>query len=348
MSNKQRNRGFTLVELMISMVLGLVVVGGTISMVLANKRSYRTTEGLSQVQESSRTAYELLARDIREAGSVGCDGVSNRVANVVNGAPGVALLNFASGLKGYDNSASGDAIHGEIPVGTAVGQRVAGTDVLLMQSVTGSGLTVENTPSNTAANFKVNQANDELQNGDIVVVCDFDHATIVQITKGNSDNKTVVHDTGNNASPGNCSNGLGYPTPSPCSNAAGQSNGYIFDSGSVISRYQANAWYIGNNGRPETGGRSLFRRRLLPGYGFANEEMVAGVTDMQMRFRRAATSALVSAASISDPQWTEVNTVEVVLTLDSADRNISTDPATNSGRLQRPYSFMVAVRNRLP
>jgi type IV pilus assembly protein PilW len=80
-----RSRGFTLLELMISMVLGLVVIGGALGVVLSNRQSYRTNEGLSQVQERARTAFELLARDVRQAGVTGCNN-NGRVANVLNDA----------------------------------------------------------------------------------------------------------------------------------------------------------------------------------------------------------------------------------------------------------------------
>ena len=42
-----RSRGFSLVELMVAMALGLVIVGGVVSVMIANKRSYRTNEGLA-------------------------------------------------------------------------------------------------------------------------------------------------------------------------------------------------------------------------------------------------------------------------------------------------------------
>jgi prepilin-type N-terminal cleavage/methylation domain-containing protein len=51
-------RGFSLVELMISMLLGLVIIGAATGVILANRQSYRTNEGLSQIQESARTAFE--------------------------------------------------------------------------------------------------------------------------------------------------------------------------------------------------------------------------------------------------------------------------------------------------
>ena len=67
-----RARGFSLIELMIAMVLGLVVIGSAGAIYIANKRSYAATEVLSRVQESSRVAFELMARDIREAAAVPC------------------------------------------------------------------------------------------------------------------------------------------------------------------------------------------------------------------------------------------------------------------------------------
>ena len=54
--------GFTVVELMIAMLLGLIVIGGVVSVFLANQRTYRTNQALGDVQDSSRIAFELMAR----------------------------------------------------------------------------------------------------------------------------------------------------------------------------------------------------------------------------------------------------------------------------------------------
>ena len=62
--SKRKQRGFSLVELMIALVLGLMVIGGVTSVFLSNKQSFRTNTALSQVQENSRIAFELMARDI--------------------------------------------------------------------------------------------------------------------------------------------------------------------------------------------------------------------------------------------------------------------------------------------
>ena len=67
-----RQRGFTLTELLISLVLGIFVVGGVLSVFLGGLESFRTTDALSRIQESGRFALEIMRRDVRGAGYSGC------------------------------------------------------------------------------------------------------------------------------------------------------------------------------------------------------------------------------------------------------------------------------------
>jgi prepilin-type N-terminal cleavage/methylation domain-containing protein len=53
---RRRSAGFTLVELMVALVLGLIVTGAALAMFLTNQRVYNTTESLGRVQENVRTA----------------------------------------------------------------------------------------------------------------------------------------------------------------------------------------------------------------------------------------------------------------------------------------------------
>src|SRR5687768_1961532 len=94
---------------MVSMVLGLIIVGGATSLILANRQSYRTNEALSQVQESGRTAFELLARDVREAGMSGCDS-NGRMANVLDTDDGIAWWQTWFGIAGYEGSEVNPAV----------------------------------------------------------------------------------------------------------------------------------------------------------------------------------------------------------------------------------------------
>lgn len=328
-------RGFTLVELMISMVLGLIVIGGALGVILANRQSYRTNEGLSQVQESARTAFELLARDVRQAGVTGCDS-NGRVANVLEFQPGMSMPWWQTwfGLRGFDGAQNDPAVG----FGSATpDNRINGTDSLQLQGIEGTGLSIVSHQP-TSAQFQINTTTTAIASDDIVMVCDFDHAAIFKITNYNSSNTTVVHNAKEGKDwPHNCSKGLGYPTE--CTT---NGNAYAYGPNSQLARLTAVDWYIGNNQRPAEGGRSLFRRRMTA----APEEIVAGVSDMQVTYREEGEADFVQAGAVT--VWTNVNAIMIELTMQSADQRISTDTRENSGRLERTFTNIITLRNRVP
>jgi type IV pilus assembly protein PilW len=328
-------RGFTLIELLIAMVLGLVIVGSVMAVMLANKNSYRTNEGLSQVQESARTAYELLAHDMRQTDGNGC-GSSARTANVLTA--GALWWQNWFGINGYDSTQVDPAV----AIGTAVGERVAGTDSISVESMDGAGLAVA---LHSPATFRldINPATPaDFVPGDIMVVCDFDHTTIFQATAGTGPD-VVFHNNGIGTPPVNCSRGLGFPTS--CATAAG--NVYTFPRNAQLGRLVAVDWYIGNNGRTGEGGRSLYRRRLGAGGVELTEEVVAGVTDMQMQFRANASDVIFADASLV-PDWSAISSVLIQITAQSSDTNVTTSPGVNTGRVQRTFNYLISLRNRLP
>src|SRR5688572_11160216 len=96
-------RGFTLVELMIAMVLGLIVVGAVAAVFATNSRTYAATESLGRVQESARVAFELISRDIRESAGNACER-DLPVYNVLKNADTLWYTNFGSSIRGYDGA----------------------------------------------------------------------------------------------------------------------------------------------------------------------------------------------------------------------------------------------------
>ena len=68
----QTQAGFGLIELMISMVLGLLVLGAAIAVFQSNQRTFNANEGQNRIQEGARAAYEMMSRDIRAAGGTAC------------------------------------------------------------------------------------------------------------------------------------------------------------------------------------------------------------------------------------------------------------------------------------
>lgn len=67
-SRHRGQRGFSLVELMVAMVLSLFLVGGVILMYTSGKAAINDGQRLSRLQEDMRFAVEFMVRDIRQGG----------------------------------------------------------------------------------------------------------------------------------------------------------------------------------------------------------------------------------------------------------------------------------------
>jgi type IV pilus assembly protein PilW len=330
-------QGFSLIELMIAMLLGLVVIGGVTSVFLAGQQTYRSNEALGDVQDSSRIAFEMVARDVRDAGLAACNN-DGRVANVLNNKATDWYADWNNALHGYDGSSTATQTDPGVTTGTTEGLRVAGTDSVQVLSAGGMGLSVADTPSGPAANFKLNESTNDLASGDIIMVCDPDHAAIVQVTKQNNSNVVLVHNTGNTVSPGNCSKGLGYPTV--CDSGA-NGNPYTFEKNSQIAKLTAADWYIGNN---PVGGRSLYKVSLTTSGGAISatkQEMIRDIWDMQITYLQPGAAAFVAADSITN--WATVNAVRMALTVHSANQRAGTDAKP----LSRTFTSTTTVRNRV-
>jgi type IV pilus assembly protein PilW len=69
---RSRNeRGFTLIELMIGLVVGMFVIGVIITVFVQSKRNYNQDEQVAYMQENGRYALQLLSREIAHAGFLG-------------------------------------------------------------------------------------------------------------------------------------------------------------------------------------------------------------------------------------------------------------------------------------
>lgn len=61
-------RGLSLIELLIAMVLGLLLTAGALQMMLTSQSIYRTTDTLSRIQENGRFSLNFITKSIRMAG----------------------------------------------------------------------------------------------------------------------------------------------------------------------------------------------------------------------------------------------------------------------------------------
>ncbi len=279
--------------------------------------------------------------------------------------------NFGSGsVIGYDGT---QAFTGKA-FGTGSADRVRGTDAIVI--IKGGGpdyKIVQHVP--TSAQFKLNKLHN-LKDGGIVMICDSQQTSILQLTNVNESDVTIAHNTGDSVSPGNCTKGLGYPVPSPCT-----TNGtpYTYGPDSTMVDFIPTAFYIGVSTSGTS--KSLYQIQLEvtdPG-GVASmvaQELVEGVQDMQI-FYGEDTNNGDGMVKVDPPykdatnitNWGNVLSVRVnLLTTSLKDNlgtarqtvifpadtgnantsgNIYTPTSTADRRLRQVFSSTIGIRNRL-
>ncbi|MDX1454747.1 MAG: PilW family protein [Gammaproteobacteria bacterium] len=67
----RHHRGFSLIELMISMSIGIIMLGALTAVYIENKRVLNNVEGIARVQENARIAIEFMSHDAQLAGFYG-------------------------------------------------------------------------------------------------------------------------------------------------------------------------------------------------------------------------------------------------------------------------------------
>lgn len=326
-----RQRGFGLVEMMVALVLGLLVVGAAAVMFVSTRRAGGTTENLSRVQESVRTSYDLMSREVREAGGTPCD-AGLVMANVLNNAQSATPTwwgAWTDPLRGVDGATAFDGA----AFGSGVGERVSGTDAIMVRygaPVDDLAVSAHDTATTV---ITTNRANHGIAAGQLVMVCSYRQGAIFEATAVNTTTGTLTHaNTG--STPGNCSKGLGVPTDCTATGTTFQ-----FAAGSLVGRLNVVGWYIGNNGRAETGGRSLYRVTRA-----GAEEVAEGVRDMQLTYLVNGGTDYVAEGSVTD--WSQVTAVRFDMTYESPETGVTA--ASAAQRLTRTVGFTVNLRNLMP
>src|ERR1700759_3022266 len=67
-TSRHGQRGFSLVELSIALLIALFLLGGLITMLMGTKRSSGTQTAMSQLQENQRVAMTLITNVLQKAG----------------------------------------------------------------------------------------------------------------------------------------------------------------------------------------------------------------------------------------------------------------------------------------
>ncbi|MEY4562600.1 MAG: hypothetical protein RLZZ618_1877 [Pseudomonadota bacterium] len=142
----QRHRGFSLLEMMIAISLGLVAIAAMLSVYLSSKSAFRRTEELSSLQSSARTAFEYMGFDSRAAGMLGCQAGADTIPNI--SMPPTMVDGYQVGVEGFDAataptfSSTGVTTPSTWTANIAAGTDISstGTTASIVFNTTGSGI----------------------------------------------------------------------------------------------------------------------------------------------------------------------------------------------------------------
>ncbi len=98
-----RQTGFSLIELMVALVLGLILTSGVISVYITSKNTYNVNNALGAVQEHGRFSLMFMDPEVRMAGYWGC----RKLAPVSNFVATDSIYDYTSAVFGYEATGTG-------------------------------------------------------------------------------------------------------------------------------------------------------------------------------------------------------------------------------------------------
>lgn len=373
---ERHQRGVSLIELMVGLLLGLLLTAAVGQVYLANKFTFNSQTQNGLLQDAGRFALHRMARDARLAGLTGCFSRRNAESQMPGTFPAVRnYLNVDAypylptlGVRGYNANgtatgqtytltavrpaAAGDATlwSPSLPAHNSIAARaVAGSDVVVFSGTESTGTLV--TSDRSGANFTVNSVAD-IATGDILLVSDCRQIEIFQATNVVAASRTVVGSAAGSFTPGNA-------TPIAERGPRGP-----FTSGSEVMRVRSVAYYVGVGA---DGNPALFRETFGDAAGqratMLAEELVPGVESLQALYGvdsdgNGVADSYASANAVAD--WGQVVAVRVALLVRSPDEfaeQADRGPfalasaavrAPEDRRQRRVFESTISLRNRLP
>src|SRR6056297_2296055 len=381
-SVSRRSAGFSLVELMVAITLGLLLTAGMVQLFSSTKVTFRTNDALARVQENGRFTLEMLKRELREAGTNGFCAAQLEVRSHLDSADTLDEIfdagrliigwNYAGTSSGNDfavpedltppggtGSWSGTDV-GALPAPVA-GRVIPGSDVLITRRQRPiPNLTAGNTNNSSIIlnDSAGNSTNHGLANNPVVLITDCaTGADLFQVTNNENGNSFNLGAGAGGASPGNSTGGCG----------GGLCWSTTYDDSMQAFEIEVKAYYVGLSARGEP---ALFEVDLSQDDP-ANAtplELVGGVESMQIQYGFSRNPPAgdgqhvddwLSADQIPADGWAQVIAMRlgfivrsdenadgspVEQTFDLSDVNVGTQ---GDGRMRHAFSTTIALRNRL-
>lgn len=324
---QKQMQGFSIVELMVAILIGLIVLAGVVQVVLTSRTTFLSQEEISYIQENSRYAMDVMSKDIQSAGYWGCAGFSPKVAAAAK--PFTADSN-ADVLLGKhpltEYFISTQPITGFVtgfPTGTGYSVRTinaqSGVDTPESFVVRGAEGEVHSLQSHVERTLTLVDEHDFSANDYAVVIAE-DCRRIGIIKASAVTNNTLSYAAtsvcGSRVKPGKTER---FYCDVDCNCSQQSSLLEVYLPGSTVMDYVAHGYYIGNSS--VLPGQPALKRIYLSSTGSKQEEIALGVEDLQVRYGvdsndDGKVDGYVAASSIDNANWDawhSVKSVEVSL-----------------------------------
>lgn len=281
---KAGQRGFSLIELMISMLIAGIILAGVVKVAFNAKRSSFDGEQLAFIQDNARFVLDLIKRDVRISGYSGCASVTsaNKSTAVVDDLDG--FINIKEALRGFEGSV-GD--HPDEYDADVAGE----TDSFIVRFADPTHEMMVRSHNVTAGTFTLWDAT-TIDTGATLLVADANcrEVGIFHATGPGSSSTQLEHAADGSR---NCTRVIRASSQeiscasASCGAASCDSNPEKdYQSGSVIMPYNAHAYYVGESA-VMPGILALKRQVLTTSGGNATtetEEIALGVEDLQVLY----------------------------------------------------------------
>lgn len=328
--------GIGLIELMISMLIGLFIMAGVLQMFSTSSQNAVANAGISRIQENLRYSVSRIAEDIGQSGNMGCISASLNANGTFSGREPVenmlALETNPGEFYAFTEVVSGDesADGGTFPAGEVK----TGSDTLRIRYVN-HAVRIPVTAHNAATSFTVDAAGyadqyANLQQNQIVALANCSKAYIFMIANDPTTSAGAISyaagsgtNQHNNPDMEAVLNGTSskYSIPiDPAADSRAVSPTYLYAGSTGAYQYFiGTSVAAGNNGdncndRPEF--CALYRRT-----DGNSEELAEGVHDMQVEYGWTDTAGVLRTGDADVVQaasaWNLIDRVKVTFSFNS-------------------------------
>jgi type IV pilus assembly protein PilW len=306
--------GFSLVEIMVSLVISLFILGGAVTILMQNQQNYRQNDDFGRLQENARLALELLVSDLRMVDFWGCTTFDRNRTNLVLGVvpESGTLLDTTVSLDGFEEGTlQWDAQNNN----EIVGDILPGTDAVTVRKLRNSGVPIAASMLTASDLITLREDTSPVGEGQMAAIYDCAKVNIFRVTAATP--TTLAHDSSMNTD--DRFTRTYQQTEAHAANPEADPNG--MKAQTFVAPFDVVRYYISD---PDGENKPALWRQFHDGNNVVSHPVVEGVENMQILYGENTTQSgepanFVNANQVND--WERVVAVRITLLVRSPEEN---------------------------